>query len=171
MASQQAKPATSMGAMFDIVGIEIGNRGRSCLQHRVCGTQVVEGLEVRLKREVIKVDGLDEVVISVYMEGDGRSCRVGFTPRHLTDNSDYDGALATIVEVYSRHDMTSTVKRKKVNHNHGFAVAALVVGAPKKVAMKKKRAVKQKKPQPPPSAASPAKKKQKKEENNITKTK
>ena len=75
-ASQQAKQASSMGAMFDIVGIEIGNRGRSCLQHRVCGIQVVEGMEVRLKREIIKVDGLEEVVISVYLEGDGGCCRV-----------------------------------------------------------------------------------------------
>ena len=155
-----------MGAMFDIVGIEIGNRGRSCLQHRVCGIQVVEGMEVRLKREIIKVDGLEEVVIWVYLEGDGGCCRVRFTPRHLTDNTDYDGALATIVEVYSRHDLSSSIKRKKVHHNHGFAVAALVLGAPKKIAIKKKRVIKKKKPQPPPSAASPAKKKQKNEDSN-----
>ena len=55
-----------MGAMFDIVGIKIGNRGQSCLLHRVCGIQVEEGTKVQLKREIIKVDGLEEVVISVY---------------------------------------------------------------------------------------------------------
>ena len=121
---------------------------------------------VRLKREIIKVDGLEEVVISVYLEGDGGCCRVGFTPRHLTDNTDYDGALATIVEVYSRHDLSSSIKRKKVHHNHGFAVAALVNGAPKKIARKKKKAMKKKKPKAPPAAAPPAKKKQKKDDNN-----
>ena len=73
MASQQAKQASCMGAMFDIVGIKIGNRGRSCLhlQHHVCCIHMVEGMMVRLKREIIKVDGLEEVVISVYLEGGG----------------------------------------------------------------------------------------------------
>jgi hypothetical protein len=50
-------------ANFDIVDIAIGNRGRSCKKHSVCGVQVEEGIMVRLKREMILVDGLEEVVI------------------------------------------------------------------------------------------------------------
>ena len=109
MASAQAKPASRMGAMFDIVGTEIGNHGRSYLLHHVCGIQLVEGMVVQLKREIIMVDGLDEVVILVYLEGDGGCCRVGFTPRHLTYNTGYNGALTTIMEVYSCHDLSSSI--------------------------------------------------------------
>ena len=86
--------------------------------------------------------------------------------RHLTDNNDYNCALATIVEVYSCHDMTSAVlKRKKVHYNHGLLWLLLVVGAPTKITTKKKRVLKKKKPKPkpPPLAPSPAKKNQKKD--------
>ena len=126
MAAQSSTAPITTGAKFDIVGIAIGNRGRSCKKHHVCGVQVEEGTKVRLKREMILVDGLEEVVMSVYLAG-GRGCRVGFTPRHLVNNIDYDGACARVVEVYSAHDMTSTIKRRKVHHNHGFAVAELIV--------------------------------------------
>ena len=63
MAAQPSTTAITTGAKFDIVGIAIGNRGRSCKKHSVCGVQVEEGIMVRLKREMILVDGLEEVVI------------------------------------------------------------------------------------------------------------
>jgi hypothetical protein len=125
MAAESSTASITTGAKFDIVGIAIGNRGRSCKKHHVCGVQVEEGTTIRLKREMILVDGLEEVVMSVYLVG-GRGCRVGFTPRHLVNNIQYDGAHARVVEVYSAHDMTSTIKRRKVHHNHGFAVAELL---------------------------------------------
>ena len=56
--------------------------------HHVCGVQVEEGTKVRLLREMIIVEGLEEVVMSVYLVG-GHGCHVGFTPRHLVNNIDY----------------------------------------------------------------------------------
>ncbi len=41
----------------------------------------------------------------------------------------YDGALFLVTEVYSRQD-ESSIKRKKVHHNHGFATAVLVEKKP-----------------------------------------
>jgi hypothetical protein len=103
MAEQHSTPPITTGANFDIVGTNIGNRGRSCKAHHVCGVQVQEGTIVKLKREMILVDGLEEVVISVYLAG-GRRCRVGFTPghRHL-DNNIVDGAHSTTPSLYHVH--------------------------------------------------------------------
>eukprot|EP00957_Ditylum_brightwellii_P118285 9021767-Ditylum_brightwellii.AAC.1 len=81
MAAQPSTTTSTTGAKFDIVGTNIGDRGRSCKAHHVCGVQVEEGTVVTLKREIILVDGLEEVAMAVYLAG-GRRCRVGFTPRH-----------------------------------------------------------------------------------------
>ncbi len=85
MAAQPSTTTSTTGAKFDIVGTNIGDRGRSCKAHHVCGVQVEEGTVVTLKREIILVDGLEEVAMAVYLAG-GRRCRVGFTPRHLVNN-------------------------------------------------------------------------------------
>lgn len=117
-----------MSIQFDIVGTEMGCRGRSCKVHPICGIQVQEGTLLRLRMVELCLEGLDEVAIAVHLDDDGKDgCRVGFAPRHLIHHyRGYDGALARIIEVYSRHDQTSSIKRKKVHHNHGFAVAELV---------------------------------------------
>ena len=54
-----------MSVTIDIVGIAIGDRGRSCKAHHVCGTQVDEGTLVRLRLKTILVEGLEEDVIAV----------------------------------------------------------------------------------------------------------
>jgi hypothetical protein len=135
-----AKTLKSMSVTIDIVGIAIGDRGRSCKAHHVCGTQVDEGTLVRLRLKTILVEGLEEDVIAVNMArfGEDRKekrdgCRVGFTPRQQ-----YDGALFKVTEVYSRLD-ESSIKRKKVHHNHGFATAVLVEKPEKKTENTKKR--------------------------------
>ena len=120
--------------------------------------QVVDGTLVTLKREIILVDGIEEVVILVYLLGE-RRCRVGFTPRHLVNNIEYDGARARVVEVYSAHDMTSTIKRKKVHHNHGFAVAVLLPTKEDKSSAKEEAASS-------PAKSSPEKKKLKTDDQN-----
>ena len=117
-----------MSAQFDVVGTEMGCRGRSCQAHPICGIQVHEGTLLRLRLVDLCVEGLAEVAIAVYLDKEGQDgCRVGFAPRHLIHHyREYDGALARCIAVYSRHDETSSIKRRKVHHNHGFAVAELV---------------------------------------------
>ena len=92
MAAQPSTTSITTGTKFDIVGANIGDRGRWCKAHHVCGVQVEEGTVVTLKREIILVDGLEEVAIAVYLAAGEHRCRVGFTPRHLVNNIQYDGA-------------------------------------------------------------------------------
>ena len=90
---------------------------------------------VRLRKKVLLVDGIREVTVAVNLvTGQGADgCRVGFAPRHLVPHIlDYNGALARVKEVYSRHDKISTIKRRKVHQNHGFAVATLIPNSQKK---------------------------------------
>ena len=45
------------GILVEIVGIEKGDRGRSCEEHDVCGEVVEEDTLLRLRKEQILVDG------------------------------------------------------------------------------------------------------------------
>ena len=59
---------------------------------------------------------------------------------------EYNGALARVKEVYSRHDNSSPIKRRKVHQNHGFAVAVLV---PNSIEKKRKQKTNDSLPKPP----------------------
>lgn len=135
MASEPPPPTNIAGVAIDIVGIEKGDRGRSCSKHRVCGACVKVGTLVRLRLKSIIVNGLDEVAISVHLVKDGKDgCCVGFAPRHLIRHyTQYDGGRARVKEVYDRNDPTSATKRRKVHHNHGFAVAVMLGNKTKSV--------------------------------------
>ncbi len=102
MAAQSSIAPITTSAKFNVVGIAIGNCGQSCQSHHVCGVQVKEGTKVRLKREMIIVEGLEEVVMSVYLVG-GHGCHVGFTPRHLVNNIHYDGVHPATHSLYHYH--------------------------------------------------------------------
>ena len=104
------KTLSTMVITVDIVGITIGDQGRSCKAHHVCGTQVDEGTLAHPRLKTIYVKGLEEDVCTVHIvrfatdkteKRDG--CRVGFAPRHLVPHfQQYDGALFRVTEVYSR---------------------------------------------------------------------
>lgn len=118
------------GTMVDIVGIEIGDRGRSCHAHAACGEQLVPGSKVRFRKEVMIsiADGAEEVVIAAYIVGDAMiTCKVGFLPRHLAivRADDYDGMYARVIEVYSPRSLNIT-KRQKRHRNHGCCVAKIL---------------------------------------------
>jgi hypothetical protein len=61
-----AKATHPPDIVVKIVGIEKGNRGRSCEEHDVCGEVVEEDTLLRLRREQILVDGKEETVIACY---------------------------------------------------------------------------------------------------------
>ena len=65
--------------------------------------------------------------IAVYHVSDGiDQCRVGFLQRHFVTHAKiFDGALAHVTEVYGAGS-ESTVKRKKLRHNRGCCLAALI---------------------------------------------
>ncbi len=83
-----AKATHSPGIVVEIVGIEKGDRGRSCEEHNVCGEVVEEDTLLRLRREQILVDGKEETVIACYWVIDGVDCCcVGFLKRHMVKHA------------------------------------------------------------------------------------
>jgi hypothetical protein len=78
------EPTHPSGVTVEIVGIERGDRGRSCEEHDVCGTVVAEDTLLRLRKEQILVDGQEETAITCYWVTDGIDCcQVGFLKRHM----------------------------------------------------------------------------------------
>ena len=76
MAEEATHPS---GITVEIVGIERGDRGRSCEEHDVCGTVVEEDTLLHLRKEQILVDGQEASAIACYWVTDGIDrCRVGF---------------------------------------------------------------------------------------------
>ncbi len=69
-----------IGRVVDIVGIAIGDQGRSCEQHvAYCGVVLAPDVLLRLVKEEIFVDGKVETVVSAYWVTDSvERCRVGF---------------------------------------------------------------------------------------------
>ena len=59
-------PTHPTGVVVEIVGIDRGDRGRSCEEHDVCGSVVEEDTLLCLRKEQIMVDGVEETAISCY---------------------------------------------------------------------------------------------------------
>ena len=112
---------------MDVVGIGIGDRGRSCEEHEICGCVLYPDVIVRFVKEEIMVEGRIEVVIAVYWVTDSiERCRVVFLPRFLVPSSDsLDGVLAQVTEVFDESHSSASV-RKKVYHNHGYCHATIL---------------------------------------------
>ena len=108
-------PVHPAGETVKIVSIEAGNRGRSCEEHEVCGTVVDDDIVVRLRHVQIEIDRAEKTAVACYWITDGVDrCRVGFLPRHCVPRAHYyDGRLAQVVDIYSRH-RDSPSKRRKV---------------------------------------------------------
>jgi len=85
-------PSHPTGVMIEIVDIERGERGRSCEEHAVCGSAVLqEDTVVRIRKcQILLDDGKEESALTVYWVSDGidRCCRLGFLPRHLVQYAD-----------------------------------------------------------------------------------
>ena len=64
--SKLAEATHPTGVGVEIVGIDKGDRGRSCEEHDVCGEVVEEDTLLRLRREQILVDGKEETAIACY---------------------------------------------------------------------------------------------------------
>ena len=73
-----AEKAHPPGIVVEIVGTLMGDRGRSCEEHSVCGSVLEEDMVVRLRKVQILVDGMEETAIACYWVTDGIDrCRVG----------------------------------------------------------------------------------------------
>ena len=66
-----AEKAHPPGIVVEIVGTLMGDRGRSCEEHSVCGSVLEEDMVVRLWKVQILVDGFEETAIACYWVTDG----------------------------------------------------------------------------------------------------
>ena len=78
--------------VIDIVGINASSNGRSCEEHKVCGSVLKLDSLVRF-REVQITRQRGETASAVYWVTDGVDrCCVGFLPRHMVKYKEaYDG--------------------------------------------------------------------------------
>jgi hypothetical protein len=125
--SPEAMAHHPTGITVEIVGIEASNRGRSCEEHAVCGSVLVEDSVVRIRRvQILNDSGQEEAALAVYWITDGIDrCRVGFLKRHLIKYwEEYEGRIAQVVEFYK--DSASDTKRKKNHQNLGCCQAVII---------------------------------------------
>ena len=59
------------GIVVEIVGTLMGDRGRSCEEHAVCGSVLEEDMVVRLRKVQVLVDGCEETAIACIWVTDG----------------------------------------------------------------------------------------------------
>ena len=121
-------PTHPSGVVVEIVGLERGDCGRSCEEHDVCGSVVEEDTLLRLRKEQIVVDGVEETAVACYWVTDGIDrCRVGFLKRHMVKHARrFDGALVQVTRVLSDNPHLSNKAERKKYSNHGCALAAVV---------------------------------------------
>lgn len=119
------------GVTVEVVGTNIGDRGRSCEHHEVCGKELELDSVVRFRRVQITVDGVEETAIAAYWVTEGVDrCRVGFLPRHLIIHwKHYEGRLAQIIDIHGE-ESDSPLKRRKFHANRGCCVAMLIDAVP-----------------------------------------
>src|SRR5690242_15471326 len=115
------------GIQVDVVGIEAGERGRSCEEHSVCGEVLQIDSVVRFRAiQIINDQGEEETAIGAFWVTDGVDrCLVGFLPRHcIARKAFYDGELAQVVELLSLSH--SPTDRRNSNRNSGVCKVALL---------------------------------------------
>ena len=72
------------GVVVDIVGINASSNGRSCAEHKICGSVLKLDSLVRFREVQIIVKGKEEIALVVYWVTDGVDCcHGGFLPRHM----------------------------------------------------------------------------------------
>ena len=98
-----AVPTHLSGIVVEVVGIKMGDRGRSCEEHSVCGEVVEEDTWLRLGRVQIEVDGHKETAIACIWVTNGIDrCCVGFLKCHMLKHAwRFNGALAQVTKVFS----------------------------------------------------------------------
>ena len=124
------------GIVVEIVGTLMGDRGRSCEEHAVCGSVLEEDMVVRLRKVQVLVDGgAEETAIACYWVTDGIDCcRVGFLMRHMVKHAYlYDGALAQVTRVFNGNEEECSREERRMYHaKRGYCHATIISRLPTK---------------------------------------
>ena len=112
--AEKAMASHPPGIVVEIVGTLMGDRGRSCEEHVVCGSVLEKDMVVCLGKVQVLADGQEKTATACYWVTDGIDCcRVGFLMRHMIAHAArYDGALAQVTRVFSgKEEECSTEER------------------------------------------------------------
>jgi hypothetical protein len=126
---QAPGPFHPTGVVVEIVGMEMDDRGRSCVEHRNCGEVMGEDVVVRLRTVQIQVEGREETAIAAYWVTDGvNCCRVGFLQRHMVKQAArFNGALAQVTRVFDADPTCcDTAEHRGFHKNKGCCRAAII---------------------------------------------
>ncbi len=120
-----------VGTEVDIVGTKESQCSRSCTKHICCVTALDVGCYVYFVKERFAWRSKEEEeVLSVFLiEGRGKSCKVGYLPKHLAVSADrYDGLCARVSEIYTSNAerCSSVAKRQKWHRNEGCCITVIV---------------------------------------------
>jgi hypothetical protein len=124
-----AEATDPSGIVVEEVGIEMGDRGRSCEEHSVCGEVVEEDTLLRLRRVQIEVDGHKEMTIAcIWVTEVIDRCCVGFLKRNMLKHAwRFNGALTQVTKVFSVDPCHCDLEERRMHyHNHGCALATIV---------------------------------------------
>jgi hypothetical protein len=117
------------GVIVEIVGTLMGDRGRSCEEHAVCGSVLEEDMVVRLLKVQVLVDGCEETTIACIwvMDGVDRCC-VGFLMRHMVKHAArYDRALVQVTRVFSGDEKECSREERQMYHaKRGFCYVTII---------------------------------------------
>ena len=118
-----AVPTHLSGIVVEVVGIKMGDRGRSCEEHSVCGEVEEKDTLLRLQRVQIEVDGHEETAIACIWVTNGIDrCRVGFLKRHMLKHAwRFDGAVFSADPLHC-----NSAEQRMHYHSHGCALATIV---------------------------------------------
>ncbi len=97
-------PFHPTGVVVEIIGTEVGDRGRSCKEHAGnCSQVMAKDMVVHLWKVQIQLEGREETAIAAYWVTHGIDCcHVGFLPCHMVRQAArYDGALVQVTHVFS----------------------------------------------------------------------
>jgi hypothetical protein len=117
-----------------IVGTEAGDRGRTCKEHTVnCSEVLEEDVVVRLWKVQVVVDGREETAIAAIWVTDGIDrCRVGFLKRHMVHHAArFDGALSQVTRVFSSDPGScDSAEHWIYHHDRGCCLATIISSLP-----------------------------------------
>ena len=107
-----------------LVGLNNGGLGRSCEVHSVCGSSVVVGSIITLK----KTQTARGSELHAFLVKDGYiSCKVGFAAKvHAEENADdLDGAFLRVISVMTQQN-EYVGDRRRMYRNYGSAQATII---------------------------------------------
>ena len=120
--------ANEFTTVVEIVGLEEGGRGRSCIKHNECGSCVKKHMILRVRKVIIVNDeGHREVALALYVLKYGEeTCHVGFLRRHHNPFMEcYDGKFLQVTCLFAQ-----TNDYNNIDHNwhmHGAGEAFLML--------------------------------------------